>query len=108
MKTKTVATFVGKLTPNFEAIISELDQAILSKPIILNSNSIHVEQLMEKSEFFSGLVDIEVMDEDFTSCKRVSLGKQVVPCDASCLQEDICGFNAGKGSGIECSNPIKG
>ena len=65
VKAGTVATFVGKLTPNFEAIISELDQAIQSKPIISNSNSIRVKQLMEKSDFYSSLVDIEVMDEDF-------------------------------------------
>ena len=32
------------------------------------------------------------MDEDLTSCKRVSSRKQVVSCDASCLQEDICGM----------------
>ena len=30
------------------------------------------------------------MEEDLTSCKRVSSGKQVVSCDALCLQEDIC------------------
>ena len=40
---------------------------------------------MEKSGFYSGLVDIKVMDEDLTSSKCVSSGKQVVSRDASCL-----------------------
>ena len=53
-KAGTVTTVARKLTPDFEAIISELDQAIQSKPIILNSNSIREEQLMEKSNFYSG------------------------------------------------------
>ena len=39
----TVATVARKLTPNFVAIIFELDQAIQSKPIISNSNSIREE-----------------------------------------------------------------
>ena len=79
-KAGTVTTVAGKLTPDFEGIISELDQAIQSKPIILNSNSIREEQLMDKSDFYSGLVDIEMMD-----CKCVSSGKEVVPCDALTL-----------------------
>ena len=103
----TVATVARKLTLDFEAIIFELDQAIQSKPIISNSNSICEEQLMDKSNFYLGLVDIEVMDEDLTLCKRVSLGKEVVPCDASCLQGDGCDFNAGKGRGVEGTNLVR-
>ena len=30
-----------------------------------------------------------------------------MPCDVLCLLEDVCGFNVGKGSGVECSNPIQ-
>ena len=108
VKAGIVATVVGKLTPDFEAIISELDQAIQSKPIILNSNSICEEQLMDKSDFYSGLVDIEVTDEDLTLCKRVSSGKEMVPCHALCLQGDGCDFNAGKGSGVEGTNMVRG
>ena len=103
----TVATVARKLTPNFVAIIFELDQAIQSKPIISNSNSIREEQLMDKSNFYLGLVDIEVMDEDLTLCKCVSLGKEVVSCDASCLQGDGCDFNAGKGRGVEGTNVVR-
>ena len=107
-KAGTVATIAGKLTPDFEAIISELNQAIQSKPIISNSNSIHKEQLMDKSDFYSGLADIEVMDEDLTLCKCVSSGKEMVPCHALCLQGDGCDFNAGKGSGVEGTNLVRG
>ena len=61
-----------------------------------------MEQLVDKSEIYSGLVDIEVMDEDIISCKRVSKGKQVEPSGHSCLQVDEFSFKVGKGSGQEC------
>ena len=48
------------------------------------------------------------MDEDLTLCKCVSSGKEVVPCDASTLQGDGCDFNAGKGSGVEGINLVRG
>ena len=53
---------------------------------------------MDNSDFYSGLVDIEVMDDDANICK------QVVPCDALSFQGDICEVNAGKGN----TNPIRG
>ena len=98
-KAGTIATTTEKLTPDFEVIISELDQAIQSEPTILISNFICEEQLLDKSNFSSDLVDIEVMDANLTLCKRVSSGKEVVTCDASCLQGDVCGFNASNVSG---------
>ena len=70
-KAGKITAFAGKLTHDFEAIIFEPDQAIQSESIILNPNSICVEQLMDKSDFYLGLVDIEVMDKDLTTCKRV-------------------------------------
>ena len=51
VKAGKITAFAGKLTPDFEAIIFELDQAIQSKLIILNPNSICVEQLMDKVTF---------------------------------------------------------
>ena len=53
---------------------------------------------MDNSDFYLGLVDIEVMDDDANICK------QVVPCDALSFQGDICEVNAGKGN----TNPIRG
>ena len=59
---------------------------------------------MDNSDFYSGLVDIEVMDDDANICKRDLSGKQVVPCDALSFQGDICEVNTGKGN----TNPIRG
>ena len=101
---RTITTVARKLTLDFEVIIFELDQAIQSKPIISNSNSICEEQLMDKSNFYLGLVDIELMDEDLTLCKRVSLGKEVVPCDASCLQGDGYDFKDRKSTRLNASH----
>nr|POF18919.1 hypothetical protein CFP56_29742 [Quercus suber] len=56
-KVETVAS-TGKLNLNFEAIISKLDQAIQLEPIISTSKSIRMEQLKDKSDIHSGLVDI--------------------------------------------------
>ena len=84
-----------------EATIADLDQAIQSKSIILNPNSIRVEQLMDDSAFLSGLVDVQVMDEDLTTCKCVSLGKHVVGTKVSCLLDDS------KGDRAECSDLVK-
>ena len=81
-KAATVAIVVGILPPDFEAIITELEQAIQLEPTILNSKLIPKEQLMDNSEFNSGLVDIEVMDAVSTLSKRLSSGKQIVSCDA--------------------------
>ncbi|KAK9990945.1 hypothetical protein SO802_025930 [Lithocarpus litseifolius] len=80
-KAGRVASTAGKLTPNFEAIITELDQAIQSEPTISNSKSIREEQLMANSEFYLGLVHVEVMDEDLTLRKHLSSSKQIVSCD---------------------------
>nr|POF24444.1 hypothetical protein CFP56_10662 [Quercus suber] len=107
-KVGTVALTAGKHTPDFEELISELDQAIQSEPVILNSKSIQVEQLKDKKDIYSGLVDIEVMDEDVTSCKRALKGKQAEPCSTSCLQDDGVSFKIDKGNGQVCSNPVKG
>ena len=63
---------------------------------------------MDKRNFSSGLVDIEVMDANLTLCKRVSSGKEVVSCDASCLQGDVCGFSASNVSGVEGTNLFRG
>ena len=63
---------------------------------------------MDNSDFYSGLVDIEVTDEDLTLCKRVSSGKEMVPCHALCLQGNGYDFNAGKGSGVEGTNLVRG
>ena len=57
---------------------------------------------MDNSNFYSGLVDIEVMDDVANIRKRDLSGKQVVQCDALSLQGDICEVNAGKGN----TNPI--
>ena len=92
------ATVDRKLPPNFEAIITELDQSIQSEPINLNSNSIREQQLMDNSDFYSGLVDIEVMDDDANIRKCDLSGKQVVSCDALSLQGDICEVNTSKGN----------
>ena len=59
---------------------------------------------MDNSNFYSGLVDIEVMDDVSNIRKHDLSGKQVVPCDALSLQGDICEANAGKGN----TNPIRG
>ncbi|KAF3974608.1 hypothetical protein CMV_002076 [Castanea mollissima] len=92
------AKTAGKYVPDFEELISVLDQAIQSEPVISNSNSIQVEQL----------VDIEVMDEELISCQRVLKGKQVEPCGHSFLQGDDFSFNIGKVSGQERSKLSKG
>ncbi|KAK7835487.1 uncharacterized protein CFP56_023490 [Quercus suber] len=107
-KVGTVALTAGKLSPDFEEIISELDQAIQSEPIILHSKSIQEEQLKDKKDIYSGLVDVEVMDEDVTSCKNVLKGKKVDPGSNSCLQDDGVRFKIGKSNGQVCSNPVKG
>ena len=106
-KAATVAIVVGILPPDFEAIITELDQAIQLEPTISNSKPIPEEQLMDNSEFNSGLVDIEVMDAVSTLSKRLSSGKQIVSCDALGLQSVVCEFNVGKGS-VDGTNPIRG
>nr|POE69038.1 hypothetical protein CFP56_76757 [Quercus suber] len=109
-----VATFDEKLTPDFEAMISEVDKAIQSEPCISSPNSIRVdqlkrvEQLKNKTNFYSGLVDIEVMDDDSLTCKRGSSGKSFEPCIASCLLENDRGVNAEKGYVKEDSNPVTG
>ena len=57
---------------------------------------------MDNSNFYLGLVDIEVMDDIANIRKHDLSGKQVVSCDALSLQGDICEVNAGKGN----TNPI--
>ena len=44
--------------------ISELDKAIQSEPIISTIGLVRVEQLEDKRDIYSGLVEIEVMDVD--------------------------------------------
>nr|POE53756.1 hypothetical protein CFP56_23296 [Quercus suber] len=56
---------------------------------------------MDDSAFLSGLVDVQVMDEDLTTCKRVSFEKHVVGIEVSCLLVDS------KGDRAECSDPVK-
>ena len=56
---------------------------------------------MDDSAFLSGLVDVQVMDEDLTTCKRVSSGKHVVGIEVSCLLDDS------KGDRAECSDLVK-
>ena len=53
---------------------------------------------MDNSDFYLGLVDIEVMDDDANIRKCDLSGKQVVSCDALSLQGDICEVNASKGN----------
>ena len=43
-KVSSSAETAGKHVPDFEELISELDQAIQSEPVISNSNTIQVEQ----------------------------------------------------------------
>ena len=59
---------------------------------------------MDNSNFYLGLVDIEVMDDIANIRKHDLSGKQVVSCDALSLQGDIYEVNVGKGN----TNPIRG
>lgn len=67
--------------------ISELDKAIQSEPIISTTGSVRVEQLEDKRDIYSGLVEIEVMGADLPPNKRVPIEKKVEPCTSLCLQE---------------------
>nr|POE91015.1 enoyl-coa delta isomerase 3 [Quercus suber] len=100
-KARTVA-LAEKSPPDFEAIISELDKAIHSEPIISSTSSVCVEQLEDKSDFYSGLVEIEVMDADSSPNKQIPIVKNM------CLQEVACNFNVGKGMGQVGSDPKVG
>nr|POF20269.1 enoyl-coa delta isomerase 3 [Quercus suber] len=100
-KARTVA-LAEKSPPDFEAIISELDKAIHSEPIISSTSSVRVEQLEDKSDFYSGLVEIEVMDADSSPNKQIPIVKNM------CLQEVACNFNVGKGMGQVGSDPKVG
>ena len=62
-KAETIA-LAEKRTPKFEAIILELDKAIQSETIISTKGLVRVEQLEDKRDIYSGLVEIEVMDVD--------------------------------------------
>nr|POE68673.1 hypothetical protein CFP56_72708 [Quercus suber] len=106
-KAGTVA-LAEKSPPDFEAIISELDKAIHSEPIISNTSSVRVEQLEDKRDFYSGLVEIEVMDADSSLNKQIPIVKNVEPCTSLCLQEVACNFNVGKGMGQVGSDPKVG
>nr|POE56026.1 hypothetical protein CFP56_64480 [Quercus suber] len=55
---------------------------------------------MDISEFNSGLVDIEVLDEDACLRKREAFGKQIVPSVVSGLHGDTSIFSAPKGSEV--------
>ena len=88
--------------------ISELDKAIQSEPIISTTGSVRVEQLEDKRDIYSGLVEIEVMGADLPPNKRVPIEKKVEPCTSLCLQEVACDFNVGKGKDQVCSIPVVG
>ena len=106
-KAETIA-LAEKRTPKFEAIILELDKAIQSETIISTKGLVHVEQLEDKRDIYSGFSEIEVMDANLNPNIRVPIEDKEEPHTSLCLQEVACDFNVGKAKGQLCNVPVVG